>query len=159
MKRKFADLRVLAAVLFALPLTAAAGSGLTPGLYEYTMKMNMPGVPQMSNMPATTMQRCISAKDAEGNKAFEMPAERNSDCQVKDLVQNGDRISYKMSCTKPQKLDGSVKGTITATSMALEMTMSMPEMPGPMTQSIAAKRIGDCKQSSISGESSTNSSV
>ena len=148
MNRKLACSIVSAAALFALPLTAAAAAagGLTPGLYEYTMKMNMPGMPNMSNMPATTMQRCISAKDVEGNKAIEMPADRNSDCQVIDLVQSGGQFSYKMACTKPQKLDGNVKGTITATSMAMEMTMSMPEMPGPMTQSIAAKRIGDCKQ-------------
>ena len=149
MKREFACRVVSAFALLAIPLTAAAAGAtgtLTPGLYEYTMKMNMPGMPNTSNMPAQTMQRCITAKDVEGNKAFEMPAERNSDCQIKDMVQSGGQFSYRMSCTKPQRLDGNVKGTITATSMAMEMTMSMPEMPGPMTQNISAKRIGDCKQ-------------
>ena len=61
------------------------------------------------------------------------------------MSQSGGQFSYKMSCTKPQKLDGAVKGTFTATGMTMDMTMSMPD-DGPMTQTITAKRIGDCKQ-------------
>jgi hypothetical protein len=103
--------------------------------------MNMAGMP---NMPAQTMQRCLAAKDVSGNKSFEMPADPKSDCQIKDMVQSGGQFSYKMSCTKPQKLDSTVKGTFTATGMMMDMTMSMPD--GTMTQTTTAKRIGDCKQ-------------
>ncbi len=137
--------RIFAATLLpALPLTATA-AGLTPGLYEYAVKISMPGMPEVANMPAQTSQRCLSAKDVEGTKGFEMPAERGSDCQIKDLVQSGGQFSYRMACTKPQKVDGAVKGTLTATGMAMDMTMSVADMPGPMTQSITARRIGDCK--------------
>ena len=141
MKQKSTCLAFSASVMFALPLTLAA-AGLTPGQYEYTIKMNMAGMP---NMPVQTMQHCLTAKDVSGSKAFEMPADRNSDCQIKDMSQSGGQFSYKMSCTKPQKLDGTVKGTFTATGMTMDMTMSMPDH-GTMMQTTTAKRIGDCKQ-------------
>ena len=141
MKRE-SCLTALALLLLALPSTLAA-AGLTPGLYEYTMKMNMPGAPM--NMPAQTSRRCLSSKDIDSNKALEMPPEPNSDCQVRDMTLTGGQYSYKVSCTRPQKLTGNVKGSVTATSMTMDMTMTVPEMPGPMQQTVTARRIGDCK--------------
>ena len=140
MQTKFTCLAGLAA-LFALPLVAAAA--MTPGLYEYAVRMEMAGAPP--NMPAQTSQRCLTAKDMEGNKAYEMQHDAKSDCRIEDLVQNGTQFSYKMACTKPQKLDGMVKGSSTATSMTMDMTMNVAGMPGAMTQKITAKRLGDCK--------------
>ena len=125
-----------------LPLTAAAQ--MTPGMYEYTIKMNMPGAP--ANGSAQTMQRCLAAKDLEGTKAYAMPPGPGSDCQIKDMTNNGGKFSYTMACTKPQKLNGTVAGSMTSTSMVMDMNMTMEGMPAPMTQSINAKRIGDCKQ-------------
>jgi hypothetical protein len=75
-----------------------------------------------------------------------MPQGPGSDCQVKDMVENAGKFSYKMACTKPQKMDGTVQGSFTQTGMNMDMTMTMDGMPGPMTQSITAKRVGDCAQ-------------
>ena len=130
-----------ATVLLALPLTLAA-AGLSPGLYEYTIKMNMAGMP---DMPAQTSQRCLTPKEVEGNKSFEMPPDRNSDCQVKNQTQSGNQFSYIVACTKPQKMDGAVKGTFTATSMTMDMNVTMAGAPGPMTQKMTMRRLGDCK--------------
>ena len=142
MKLKTAFLFICASMLCAAPAAHAAAT-LTPGLYEYTMKMNMPGAPM--NMPPQTLRRCLSPKDVGSNKALEMPPEPNSDCQVKDMVLTGGQYSYKVSCTRPQKLTGTVKGTLTATSMTMDMTMTIPEVPGPIQQSATARRIGECK--------------
>ena len=135
-------LRSIAALTLALPLAAAAQ--MKPGMYEYMIKINMPGAP--ANMPGQTMQRCLAKKDLEGNKAYQMPMGPGSDCQVKDMVENAGKFSYKMACTKPQKMDGTVQGSFTQTGMNMDMTMAMDGMPGPMTQSITAKRVGDCAQ-------------
>ena len=132
----------IAALALALPFNAAAQ--MRPGMYEYTIKMSMPGGP--GNMPTQTMQRCLAKKDLEGNKAYQMPQGQGSDCQVKDMVENGGKFSYKMACTKPQKMDGNVQGTVTPTGMNMDMQMTMEGMPGPMTQTITAKRVGDCAQ-------------
>ena len=142
MKRIIAVSAMLLPML-SVPPAAHAASGLTPGLYEYTMKMNMPGAPM--NMPAQTSRRCLNPKDVESNKALEMPPEPNSDCQVKDMVMTGGQYSYKIACTKPQKLTGDVKGTVTANSMTMDMTMTIPEVPGPVQQTVMARRVGDCK--------------
>ena len=87
----------------------------------------------------------LSAKDVEGAKAVEMPPMPNSDCKVLNQNISGAQFSYRISCTKPQKLDGDVKGTVSATTLSMDMTMHTPGAPGPMTQNISAKRLGDCK--------------
>jgi hypothetical protein len=136
------NILIRAAALAALLLPLSAAAVMTPGLYEYTVKMNVPGAP--ANMPAQTFQRCLGAKDVDGNKAYEMPQGADSDCQIKDLNQSGGQFSYKMYCTKPQKLDGAVKGTVTPTGMTMDMTMNMEGMT--MTQAMTVRRLGDCKQ-------------
>ncbi len=140
MKRNMTCVAALATLLLALPLAAAAA--MTPGLYEYTVKMNMQGAP--ANMPAQTFQRCLGAKDVDGSKAYEMPQGPGNDCQIKDLIQSGGQFSYKMFCSKPQKLDGAVKGAMTPTGMTMDMTMNMEGMT--MTQAMTVRRLGDCKQ-------------
>ena len=132
------------AALAALALPAAAVAQMTAGLYEYTIKMNVPGAP--ANIPPQTMQRCLSAKDVAGSQGYEVPNDPNSDCKVRDLTQSGGQFAYKLACTKPQQIDGAVKGTATATSIAMDMTMNIAGIPGPLTQSITARRLGDCKQ-------------
>ena len=124
-------------------LSAGSAAALNPGLYEYSMQMNMPGAP--AKIPPTTLQRCLTAKDVEGIKAVEMPLMPNSDCKVLNQNINGAQFSYRVSCTKPQKLEGDVKGTVSATSLNMDMTMQIPDAPGPMTQNISARRLGDCK--------------
>ena len=130
-------IRTAAVAVLLAPLAATAA--MTPGLYDYTVKMSVPGAP--ANMPAQTFQRCLM----EGSKAYEMPPNPGSDCQIKDLSQSGGQFSYKMACTKPQKIDGAVQGSLTSTGMTMEMTMTMAGMAGHMTQSITAKRVSDCK--------------
>ena len=137
MQRTFIRFTALAA--FMLPLSA--GAAMTPGMYEYTVKMNMPGGPAM---PAQTFQRCLTAKDVDGSKAYEMPQAPGNDCQIKDLNQSGGQFSYKMACSKPQKMDGTVKGSMTATGMTMDMSMNMEGMA--MTQAMTVRRLGDCKQ-------------
>ena len=132
-----------AAALFAGILTTGPAMALTPGLYEYVINMNMPGMP--AGAGNKTIQRCMTASDVEGNKAIEIPPMPDSDCKINNEVVTSSQFSYRIACTTPQKLDGDVKGTMTATSLTMNMTMRTPELPGAITQSIAAHRIGDCK--------------
>jgi len=131
-------------VLAALSPAAPAAPTLLPGLYEYTVQMSMPGM-QVGGMPPQVSQRCLNPKDVEGANAYTMPGS-NTDCQVTDLKQDGGQFSYKMACTKPQQFNADVKGAITETTVALNMTMTIAEMPGPITQNVNARRLGDCKQ-------------
>ena len=132
-----------AVVICATCLAVSPAFALTPGMYEYTIKVNMPGAPV--NVPEQKMQRCMTAKDIDGNKATDVPSMPNSDCQVSGRTQTDTQFSYHIACTKPQKLDGDVKGTVTATSLNMDMTMHMAQTPTAMTQNISALRLGDCK--------------
>src|SRR5260221_11110066 len=127
-----------AIMLFAPAPTFAAG--LTPGQYEYTIQMNMTGAPAL---PPQTMQRCLTASDVAGNKSYEMPPDRNSDCQTRDVAESGGKFSYKVSCTKPQKPDGTAKGTGTPKRLTMGMKITRADAPRPMTQTITAKPVGD----------------
>ena len=138
MKRPF----ILLALL-AVACAAHAASSLTPGLYEYSVKMNMPGMP--ADMPPQVTQRCLNPKDIEGGSAYGMPRDK-SNCTVTDMKEDGGQFSYKMACTKPQQFSADAQGTLTATSIEMNMTMTMAELPGPITQKVTARRIGDCKQ-------------
>jgi hypothetical protein len=133
---------VIVSALAALPAVAAAAT-LTPGLYEYTIKMSMPGMPAGAAMPAQTAQHCLTAKDV-ATKGYGTPP-KDSDCKVQDMKDSGGQFSYRLSCTKPQKMDGTVKGTATATTINMETTIAMSN-GGTMIQSTSGKRIGDCKQ-------------
>jgi hypothetical protein len=101
--------------------------------------MNVPGMP--GGMPPQVSQHCLTAKDI-ASKGYGAPP-KDSDCQVKDMNESGGQFSYKIACTKPQKMDGNVKGSLTATGMTMDMTMAMDGMT--MTQSTTARRLGDCK--------------
>jgi hypothetical protein len=136
-------IRAASIAALLLPPAAFAVDAMTPGLYEYTMKMSIPG--GSANMPAQTMQRCLNAQDVDSSKAFQMPPGPGSDCKLSDVNQNGGQFSYKMSCTKPQKMDGAAQGSVTPTGMTMDITMTVDGIPGPMHQSITARRLGDCK--------------
>jgi hypothetical protein len=94
-----------------------------------------------AGMPPQVVQRCLTAKEIE-TKGYGSPP-KDSDCQVKDMNESGGQFSYKIACTKPQKMDGTVKGSFTATGLTMDMTMAMEGMT--MTQSTTARRLGDCK--------------
>ena len=130
--------------LVALSPAAQAAPTLLPGLYEYTVQMNMPGM-QVGGMPPQVSQRCLKPQDVEGANAYTMPGS-NTDCKVTDMKEDGGQFSYKMACTKPQQFTADVKGTITETSVAMNMTMTVAEMPGPINQNVTARRLGECKQ-------------
>lgn len=141
MNLKSQHVGVALTALLTVPAAATAQS-LTPGLYEYTMKMSMAGAPPL---PAQTMRHCVTPKDVEANKAFQMPQDNSTDCQIKNHTQSGGQFSYVMSCTKPQKMESVVKGSYTANSITMDMTATVAGAPGPMMQNISAKRVGDCK--------------
>jgi hypothetical protein len=129
-------------LLLDAAMCGAAGLEITPGLYEYTIKINIAGAPET---PLQTRQRCVTPDDVAAGKSFEGMLGKRNDCKISDLIQDGGHFSYKVACNKPQKMDGTVKGSYTSTSVTLDMTVSMPKLPGPMNQTINARRVGDCK--------------
>lgn len=121
-----------------LPLAALADKpAMKPGLWEYTMKMEMPGMPFA--MPPIKTQRCL--KQDEIDRGDQYSKDENSDCQVKNLKQGATGASYDVACK-----DGTT-GRYDFTSGADSMTgKGVTDTQGTkVTTNFASKRLGDCK--------------
>lgn len=125
------------ALLVALPGAAIAAGEMKPGLYEYTMKMDLPGMPFA--LPPQVGQHCLTPADVASGEQFGDP--KNADCAVKDLKQSAGKASFHVACKDGST--GSGEYTYTESGMAGKTVMST--QGHTMTLNVAAKRLGDCK--------------
>ncbi len=121
-----------------LPLLAQAEKpAMKPGLWEYTMKMEMPGMPFA--MPPITTKRCLKQDEIERGDQY--ARDEKNDCQLKNLKQGSGSASYDVSCK-----DGST-GHYDFTYGGDSMTgKGVTDTQGhKMTTNITSKRLGECK--------------
>ena len=127
---------VLAAVAALLSLPAsAAPQGMKPGLYDYKMKMEMPGMAYA--MPEQSYQQCLTQADVDKGKQYQG---QKGDCEMKNFSQSGGKVHYEMACK-----DGST-GTGDYAYTADGMTGKSVIVRGghTMTMNMSATRAGDC---------------
>lgn len=80
------------------PLTAYADNpAMKSGLWEYTMKMEMPGMP--GAMPPTVTQRCLTQTEIDRGDQF--GKDKQDDCKIQNLKQSATRASYDLACKAP----------------------------------------------------------
>ena len=136
---------------FTLLFVASAPSAapnMKEGLWEVTVKMDMPGMP--GNMPAQTTQRCITAKDMEDPRKVGPANDRGSDtCEVTNYKMQGNTASWNMSCKGPEQMTGS--GTIKYEgdrySGVNRMSMKQGNDTMQMTMNYSGRYLGACKSS------------
>ena len=131
---------ILAAAV-VLPAAALAGDGMQPGMWEYTMKMEMPGMPFA--MPPQTFQRCMTQKDVDSGEYGKNPHEK-SDCKMSNMKRDATKISYDVACTGEHAAKGHYDFTMAKDTMSGAGTLAM-EGGQTMKQNFSAKRVGDCK--------------
>ncbi|MBI3171851.1 MAG: DUF3617 family protein [Hydrocarboniphaga effusa] len=129
---------VAMALAAGLPLSAHAEKpAMKPGLWEYTMKMEMPGMPFA--MPPIKTERCL--KQDEIDRGDQYSKDEKNDCQIKNLKQGASSASYDVSCK-----DG--------TTGHYDFTYGGDSMKGKgvtdsqghqMTTNFTSKRLGECK--------------
>ncbi len=128
----------LLAIAILLPAaTLAADKTMKPGMYDYTVKMEMPGMPFA--MPPQNMQSCLKQEDVDKGKQYQ--SQRDQDCEVKNMKQSAGKASFDMACK-----DGTTahaEYTFTDTSMTGKTVMNRQGQA--MTMNMTAKRVGDCK--------------
>lgn len=115
----------------------AAGVNMQPGMWQWSMTMEMPGMPMA--MPPTVYSSCLTEDDM-------VPKQSAQDGQCKTLRNDikGNSVSWKIECTT----DGGVsvsEGTMTysGTSASGEIKSSTQGMT--MMSTISGKRTGSCK--------------
>lgn len=125
----------------------AAAPNMTEGLWEITMKMDMPGMP--GGAQPRTMQQCVTKKDIENPQRIGGNADPGSaKCQATDHRTQGNTTTWKMSCTGPNPMSGT--GSITYNGNAFtsntQMTMTRGGKPVTMAMNYSGKYLGPCKK-------------
>lgn len=121
---------------------------MKPGLYEYKMDMQMPGMPQGMGNHSMTMQHCVTEKDIEGGD-FAKRDKQQKDCDIQDMKVSGNTAHYKMVCTGQNKMTADTTMTFKDNGFVSDMKMTMNHGPNgqamTMTQHMEGTRLGDCK--------------
>jgi hypothetical protein len=125
--------------LLALPAAALAADTMKPGMYDYTVKMEMPGMP--FQMPPQQFQRCVTQADVDKGKQYDNQSDRGSDCEVKNLKQAAGKTSFDLTCK--DGTTGKAEYAFTGDGMTGKTVMNREGTA--MTMAMSAKRVGDCK--------------
>lgn len=141
--------QLIMVLLGFLPSLSMAEIRLKPGLWEYKMTMDMPGMPQMP-MGGTPMiiKRCLSAEDAKNpSRAFEGHKSKHQ-CVQEEYKKTGNTISYKVRCSGANPSTGSGEFTIAEDHFEGKMKISMESRQKnvrEITQLTSGRRIGECE--------------
>jgi len=138
---------LLAAMLASVPAHAASPN-MKEGLWEISMKMEMPGMP--AGMKPQVVQQCVTKKDMEDPRKTTPGGvdPKDSRCQISDYKLQGNTATWNMACKGENAMTGSGSITYSGTSYSgtNKMTMTRGGKPQTMTMHYAAKHLGDCKK-------------
>ncbi len=129
--------------LFALlPFLAAPtislAADVSPGLWETTAEVTMPGHQGGASIPPITQTRCFRSTDVQDAQQL-IP--KDAACQLTTSQMNGNRLSWGMQC------QGGMNGTgeVTFTSTRYEGVFRTTGPGTQMTMNYSGRRIGDCE--------------
>lgn len=136
----------VAAIILALVWCGgaeAADLNMKDGLWEITMKTEMPGMPK--NIPPTVMKQCMTKKDnvpGQGDKT------RNPNCKMTENRVSGNTVTWVTVC---KEKDGTMegKGQMTYKGDTFDGTIvtTMKDKAGKaqqITSKMSGKRLGPC---------------
>jgi hypothetical protein len=138
MAKKTAIIGMLVGLLIiALP---AWSMDLTPGKYEITSKVDMPGMP--GGMPPTTITQCLTEQDPVPHTS----AGANG-CNITNMTTEGDTVKYTLVCEQ-QGMQNKSSGEMTYKGENFYGTTQTKMGPSggdmTITTKISGKRIGEC---------------
>jgi hypothetical protein len=124
------------------PTGAVADVNMQEGMWEMTMKTEMPGMPM--EMPPMKFNQCMTKKDVVPQKK-----DKNDDCKMISTKIEGNPVYWKAQCrTKDGTVDSDGKITYAGGSFnGVVKTIMNNAKSGKMevTNHMSGKRIGDCK--------------
>lgn len=129
-------------VVFVPVIAMAEPNPLKPGLWEMTVQMEMPGMPQ--GMPPQVFKHCLTEKDVVPHKA--RPGE---DCKMTSYKLKGTSITWSMRCTHKDGGEADIEGNGTYTNDSFQGTVQSKMKGGKgdgmaMTMKMNSKRLGPC---------------
>ena len=126
----------------------AATPNMKDGLWEITMKMEMPGMP--AGMKPQVVRQCITKKDLEDPRKTAPSGgdPKDNRCQVTDYKMQGNTASWNMACKGDGAMTGSGTATYSGTSYSgtNKMTMNRGGKAQTMTMQYSGRHLGECKK-------------
>ena len=130
----------IAVAISFVSLAVSAADGMKPGNYEYTVKMEMPGMPFA--MPPQTINHCLTQADVDKGKQYQTNNDQdNGGCEIKNMKQSAGKATFDMACK--DGTTGKAEYAFTKDSMTGKTVMTREGQP--MNMNMSAKRTGDCK--------------
>ena len=127
--------------------TLAAAPNMKEGLWEITVKMEIPGMP--AGAPPQVMQQCVTQKDFENPQTM-APANnpQSSRCETTDYRVQGNTATWKMACKGENAMTGTGSMTFSGASYTGTNKMSMKhgDQTMNMTMNYAGRHLGPCKK-------------
>lgn len=131
---------VLICAIFLLSAVSWAVD-FNPGEYEIISKVEMAGMPL--TLPPQTTTECMTEEDL-----IIKDETSDQDCEIKEVKEVGNTISWKMKCTQEgQTIDSSGRITYAGNSFKGTILVNMVTQAGNMTATtiMEGKRIGKCQ--------------
>ncbi len=135
----------LLAAMVLSGIAHAAAPNMKEGMWELTMKMEMPGMPV--GMPPQVMQKCFTGKDLEDpRRTVPSGGPGDSGCQVTDYKMQGNTATWNMACKGEGAMTGSGSITYSGTSYTGTNRMTMTEGGNSqaMTMHYSGRHLGAC---------------
>lgn len=114
----------------------AEAQNIKEGLWEVTIRVEMPGMPMQ--MPAQTITQCLTKKDITPTSE-ELPAE----CKITQSNVKGNLVTWAIECDTDEGLMVSA-GSFTYQGDTFEGKVSVQHAGMDMLQIHSGKRIGEC---------------
>ncbi len=135
---------VIVLIIVALLLRAApamAETNIQEGLWEITIRMEVPGLP--SNPAPVASAHCLK----DGSQVPQL-LQKDSSCRITETKTAGDSVSWKMKC---EAGEGSIDGSGSMTYRGgrfdgiISLAMQRPDAgPLKIIQHVSGRRVGDC---------------
>jgi uncharacterized protein DUF3617 len=139
--RNFAPLR--AAVVLTLCAPPAGAVELSPGLYEITVKTELPHLE--NSVAPTVVDRCVTESAIRADALPVVPmGEQFRDCAAADWSRQGDTLTYRLACPGPDAPRGSARFQIAASGFEGAIYIQMGGKNMTMVQRHSGRRTGDC---------------
>lgn len=126
----------------------AAAPNMKEGLWEITMKMDMPGMP--AGMKPQVVQQCFTKKDLEDPRKTAPSGgdPKDNRCQMTDYKVQGNTATWAMACKGEDAMTGSGTATYSGTSYSgtNKMTMKRSGQAQTMTMHYSGRHLGECKK-------------
>ena len=132
---------LLLAALLLRAAPAIAETNIQEGLWEITIRMEVPGLP--SNPAPVTSAHCLKDRS-------EVPQllQKDSSCRITETKTAGESVSWKMKCEAGEgSIDGSGRMTYRGGRFdgVISLTMRRPDAgPLKIIQHVSGRRVGEC---------------